>query len=73
MPVLHYALSGGEDYELLFTVPPGKTKRLRSLNLPVTEIGTVKRGKTVLLVDDSNRKSRLKPEGYDHFRRTNVS
>jgi len=73
MPVLHFALSGGEDYELLFTVPPGKTKRLRSLNLPVTEIGTVKRGKRVFLVDDRNRKSRLKPEGYDHFRRTNVS
>jgi thiamine-monophosphate kinase len=68
MPVLFYALSGGEDYELLLTVPPGKIKRLQSLHFPVTEIGTIKRGKTVLLVDGSNRKRRLQPGGYDHFR-----
>lgn len=73
MPVLFYALSGGEDYELLFTVPPGKIKRLQSLHMPVTEIGTIKRGKAVLLVDGSNRKRRLQPGGYDHFRRTKVT
>jgi thiamine-monophosphate kinase len=73
MPVLFYALSGGEDYELLFTVPPGKIKRLQSLHIPVTEIGTIKRGKTVLLVNGSNRKRRLQPDGYDHFRRTKVT
>ncbi len=73
MPVLFYALSGGEDYELLFTVPPGKMKRLESLNIPITEIGMIKRGKTILLLDGSNRKSRLKPGGYDHFRRTKVT
>jgi thiamine-monophosphate kinase len=73
MPVLFYALSGGEDYELLFTVPPGKIKRLQSLHIPVTEIGTIKRGKTVLLLNGSNRKRRLQPDGYDHFRRTKVT
>jgi thiamine-monophosphate kinase len=73
MPVLFYALSGGEDYELLLTVPPGKIKRLQSLNVPVTEIGTIKRGKAVLLVDGSNKKRRLQPGGYDHFRRTKVT
>jgi thiamine-monophosphate kinase len=73
MPVLFYALSGGEDYELLFTVPPGKMKRLESLNIPITEIGMIKRGKAVLLLDGSNRKSRLQPAGYDHFRRTKVT
>ena len=73
MPVLFYALSGGEDYELLFTVPPGKIKRLQSLHIPVTEIGTMKRRKTVFLVDGSNRKRRLQPGGYDHFRRTKVT
>ena len=73
MPVLFYALSGGEDYELLFTVPPGKIKRLQSLHIPVTEIGTIKRGKTMHLIDGSNRKRRLQPGGYDHFRRTKVT
>jgi len=73
MPALSYALSGGEDYELLFTVPPGKIKRLQSLHIPVTEIGTIKRGKTMLLVDGSNRKRGLQPGGYDHFRRMKVT
>jgi thiamine-monophosphate kinase len=73
MPVLFYALSGGEDYELLFTVPPGKMKRLQSLNIPITEIGTIKRGGKVLLLDGRNRRSRLQPGGYDHFRRTKVT
>jgi len=73
MPVLFYALSGGEDYELLFTVPPGKMKRLESLNISVTEIGMIKQGKTVILLDGRNRKSRLQPCGYDHFRRTKIT
>jgi thiamine-monophosphate kinase len=73
MPVLHYALSGGEDYELLFTVPPGKIKRLQSLHIPVTEIGAVKRGKALMLVDDAGRKNTLQATGYDHFRRMKIT
>jgi thiamine-monophosphate kinase len=73
MPVLHYALSGGEDYELLFTVPPGKIKRLQSLHIPVTEIGAVKRGKALMLVDDTGRKNTLQATGYDHFRRMKIT
>jgi thiamine-monophosphate kinase len=68
-PVLHYALSGGEDYELLFSVPPAKVKKLRSLRLPVTEIGTIRAGKALSLVEGSGRKRSLQPTGYDHFRR----
>ena len=68
-PLLQYALSGGEDYELLFTVPPGRVKKLRSLELPVTEIGTIASGKTASLVDHRGRKIPLSPSGYDHFRK----
>jgi thiamine-monophosphate kinase len=68
-PEAHYALSGGEDYELLFTVPPGKVKKLRSLKLPLTEIGLITSGKTLSLVDHRGRKKPLLPAGYDHFRR----
>ena len=68
-PAVHYALSGGEDYELLFTVPPGKVKKLRSLKLPLTEIGLITSGKTLSLVDNRGRKKPLLPTGYDHFSR----
>jgi len=69
MPVLHYALSGGEDYELLLTVPPGKLNKLQSLHLPVTEIGKITRSKALMLVDHTGRKNTLQPTGYEHFRR----
>ncbi len=68
-PAVHYALSGGEDYELLFTAPPGKMKKLRSLKLPLTEIGLITSGKTFSLVDNRGRKKPLLPTGYDHFGR----
>ncbi len=66
-PAAHYALSGGEDYELLFTAPPGKVKKIRSLKLPLTEIGLITSGKTLSLVDSRGRKKTLRPSGYDHF------
>jgi thiamine-monophosphate kinase len=64
---LQYALSGGEDYELLFTAPPAKVKKLRSLDIVATEIGEITRTRGLFLVDDKDRKKRLKPTGYDHF------
>jgi thiamine-monophosphate kinase len=68
-PAAHYALSGGEDYELLFTVPPGRVKKLRSLKLPLTEIGVITPGKILSQVDGKGRKRPLLPAGYDHFPR----
>jgi thiamine-monophosphate kinase len=65
--LLHYALSGGEDYELLFTVPPAKMKKLKSLKIPVTKIGEITRARGVFIVDGQNRKRRLEPTGYNHF------
>lgn len=64
---LAYALSGGEDYELLFTVPPRKAAALRRLNIPFTEIGTIIRRRSLLLVDHAGRRRRLTAAGYDHF------
>ncbi len=66
---MQYALSGGEDYELLFTVPPSRIKKLRALKLPLTEIGLIKRGKGASLVDAEGRRQPFLPSGYDHFRR----
>jgi thiamine-monophosphate kinase len=66
-PPVHYALSGGEDYELLCTVPPGKIGRLRKLGLPVTEIGEITRTRKVLIADKRGKTKPFKPAGFDHF------
>lgn len=66
---LRYALSGGEDYELLFTAPSAKVRKLLPLNIPATEIGEITRARGLSIVDDKNRKRKLKPTGYNHFSR----
>lgn len=66
------AWSGGEDYELLFTVPARREGALFDLagriGLPLTRIGTVTAGEEGLLV--RTRDGRLvhpSPAGFNHF------
>ncbi len=66
-PALDYALSGGEDYELLFTVPARKVRKLQALDLPAIAIGVVTRGRKMLISDREGTTKRLRPQGYDHF------
>jgi thiamine-monophosphate kinase len=63
---LHYALSGGEDYELLFTVSPSKLKRFLSLKIASTQIGAIIAGSQMFLSDNGKR-AVLKPKGFNHF------
>lgn len=65
---LHYSLSGGEDYELLFTVPPSKLKKYKSLRIPAREIGVITRGE-IDIIHESGKRRRLEPSGYDHFQK----
>ena len=70
---LRLALTGGEDYELVFTSPPRKwegVERLaRRLKLPLQRIGIVKAGKPGVKVKDSRGKTlHLSKDGYEHFR-----
>lgn len=68
-----YALYGGEDYELIFTVPRDKEKEtIKSIKkisgTEVTSIGEIvplKSGFT--LVDDKGKVNKLKAGGYEHF------
>jgi thiamine-monophosphate kinase len=66
-PILSYAVSGGEDYELLFTVPPDKMKRFAALGLQATEIGMITGDRKLFIVDEAGKRKPLKPQGYDHF------
>ena len=68
---LQMALNGGEDYELLFTIPPRKVKYLRGAPgfSQLRPIGEVTRTKNVVLVGPHGTKKPLKPHGWDPFRR----
>src|SRR5262249_16904156 len=52
---MKYALHGGDDYELLFTAPPGKRIPSRIAGVPVTQIGRITRRRSVLLFDKSGK------------------
>jgi thiamine-monophosphate kinase len=66
------ALHGGEDYELLCTVPKRNVKRLErhqaQLGCPITCIGEMSATRRLTLVDESGRTGMLESTGYDHFR-----
>jgi thiamine-monophosphate kinase len=68
---LRMALDGGDDYELLFTVPPGLVKRLRRAPgfSELTPIGEITREKRIFLVSADGRAERLAPGGWDPFRK----
>ena len=64
---LHFALHGGEDYELLFTAPRGRRVPSRLTGVPVTHIGTITRNRRLLLLHGSTNEE-LRPQGWEHFR-----
>jgi thiamine-monophosphate kinase len=65
---LKLALHGGEDYELLFTVSPGKRVRRQMAGVRLTEIGRITRERKLRL-SDCGVMSELEPRGWEHFRR----
>ncbi|MCL2877788.1 MAG: thiamine-phosphate kinase [Acidobacteria bacterium] len=69
---LELALSGGEDYELLFAVPRAKKHFLKTLPPdfpPVTHIGTMLEGNAKVWITGAEGTRRPLPvRGFDHFR-----
>jgi thiamine-monophosphate kinase len=67
------ALDGGEDFELLFTVPENNVKRFRQSypfrKPPTTHIGHVINWREgVQITYGDGRQKKLLPQGYDHFK-----
>ncbi len=64
-------LTGGDDYELLFTAPQDAAMALQALSaqlgVPVTRIGTIDNGQTVSVMDTANKPISLSRKGYSHF------
>jgi len=65
---LEFALHGGEDYELLFTSPPGRRVPSRIVGVPITQIGHVTRSRKVILRNKTGVEYELGPRGWEHFR-----
>lgn len=68
---LDFALNGGEDYELLFAVPPHNVRHVpgRFAGIPLQRIGEIRSSRRLELVDSSGRVRTLTPAGHDHFRK----
>ncbi len=65
------ALTGGEDYELLFTVPAGRSGEVAPLlaetGVAVTAIGEVTAGSGLAVVGPDGREAAIAHGGYNHF------
>ena len=68
---LNLALNGGDDYELLFAVSPGKTRRLPPTfqGVPLTAIGEITRDPSLTLLHLDAHESNLRPAGWDPFKK----
>jgi len=68
-----HALSGGEDYELLFCARKRDRGRIEKLQtrarVPITRIGACDLGKNgIVVLDASGRPVGIRASGHDHFR-----
>jgi thiamine-monophosphate kinase len=65
------ALSGGEDYELLFTSPKQKNEEIKELslrlNIEITEIGHVTPEPHLRVLDSEKKEVEVKGRGFIHF------
>ena len=68
---LRLGIDGGEDYELLFTVPNRLAGRMPSkvAGVSITAIGEITSENGICLVDSNGRSRPLRPGGWDPFRK----
>jgi thiamine-monophosphate kinase len=74
---LRYALSGGEDYELLFCARRRDRARIEKLqehtNLAITRIGTCVAGRQgVVVLDRQGKRLPIRTHGHNHFKSLNA-
>ena len=71
-----YALTGGEDYELLFCMRPRDRSRLerfkKRLGVPIARIGKcVSRSEGIKIINRKDERLSIPVTGYDHFKNGN--
>jgi thiamine-monophosphate kinase len=71
---IEMALRGGEDYELLFSVEPGRldnvNRALAESATPAAAIGSIHEGEPSVIAAWPDGREEKIPGGYDHFRAT---
>ena len=68
---VQYALYGGEDYQLVFTIAPDLFELVKQVDIgaPLTVVGEVTdQGQGIVLVAENGNTSTLEAKGYNHFR-----
>lgn len=65
--LMETVLTGGDDYELVFTLPPARRGALAGLPGPVREIGVIEAGEGVAVHDASGAPLALPRAGWRHF------
>ncbi len=69
--LLRRIVSGGDDYELLFTAPMAHENSLHHIaedtGVTITRIGTVEAGEGVTLCDANGEAIRFREQGFTHF------
>jgi thiamine-monophosphate kinase len=70
--IRHYALNGGEDFQLLFTVRPSRRNAAALVSLgrrvPLARIGRIIEKKGIYAVGTDGRRRPLPARGYEHFK-----
>ena len=68
---LSLALHGGEDYQLLLTVPASKTSKTprRFGRTPLHCIGEIRASRGIAMINPEGEALTVEPHGYDHFSR----
>jgi thiamine-monophosphate kinase len=69
---LGLALQGGEDYELLATLPTGVVDATATVlgdrfATALTDIGEIREGEALVVVESDGSERPLEPQGWDHF------
>lgn len=64
---LHFALHGGDDYELLFTAPRSARVPAKVAGVRVTRIGEIIKRRGMWLVDSHGQQKPLEARGWQHF------
>jgi thiamine-monophosphate kinase len=71
-----HALSGGEDYELLFCARTSSRADVEKLSqrarVPITRIGTCVAGRRVIVLDSSGKTISPGTLGHDHFKKSSA-
>jgi thiamine-monophosphate kinase len=64
---LRHALHGGDEYQLVFTVPQGKRVPQEIAGIPLTRIGYINEEDGVFIDHENGYRTELEAHGWEHF------